>query len=120
MGLSGWLDPEGQFHPCSYGRHHEFAQDEMERLANLGDYPYESVDQLRERSYIPMGGSSTGWYVFLPINHETYKPMVSKAQYAWFQTHWHELDAEQQEMVSDWLEGFPTLTERKRRNGSSK
>lgn len=102
MGLTGWLDPKGVFHPCKYGEHNILAQEVMD-----SDLPYQSYEKLKEQKhYIPMGVSpdSSDSYVFIHIDQTSLEPVITKEQIQWFKTNFNELDRGQKLMVFDWLE----------------
>lgn len=105
-GLTGWLDPEGVFHPCGYGEHHLFAHKIMD-----GGSPSISYDRLRfERMYIPMGSSNreNGSYIF--INIDKGKPLVTDKQKKWLKENFDKLDRMQKIMVNCWLgDEFPVV-----------
>jgi hypothetical protein len=100
-GLTGWLDPEGIFHPCDYGEHSIFAQEVID------DYPYSAYDRLRyEKFFIPMGSlwDESRSYVFINIDEKIIEPIITEEQRKWFVENFNKLDLGQKEMVSDWLD----------------
>ena len=97
IGLTGWLDPQGVFHPCEYGKHNEFA---MEIVDSYGAY-----EQLKTQFYIPMGADfdEDKSYVFINIDHDKLEPLITDEQKKWFDDNFERLAKGQQQMVSDWL-----------------
>lgn len=98
IGLTGWLDPEGVFHPCEYGEHRDYAMDIIDS--------FNAYDKLRyEEYYIPMGADydEDRAYVFLNIDQEKLEPIITDKQRKWFDDNFDRLAKGQKEMVSDWL-----------------
>lgn len=65
-GMSGWLDPEGVFHPCGFGEHVQYALD----LYNRGQEQWKScstdeMESLLENQHISMsnGEQSNGGFI---------------------------------------------------------
>ena len=98
IGLTGWLDPEGEFHPCNYGEHNKFAEKIIDS--------YGAYSRLRdELLYIPMGAAfnEKESYVFINIDSEKAEPLITQKQKEWFDKNFSRLAKGQQEMVNDWL-----------------
>ena len=101
IGLTGWLDPEGVFHPCGFSEHSEYAQKILESYNT-----WDAYDRIRdEKLYIPMGGDydENDAYVFLNIDNDKLEPIITDKQKKWFDDNFHRLAKGQQEMVADWL-----------------
>ena len=86
FGLSGWLTPEGKFHPCEHGEHWKFASHVMEQ----------DKDTLHHMQYVSMGSVGnyfkTYSHLFIPIDG------LTDNQKAWFEKHYRYLDVEQKKV----------------------
>lgn len=116
QGLTGWLTPEGEFHTCLFGNHHELAYEFMnneelrkeQTKARLHDSLYQHEDEFlrRVKAFIPMGvdPQSNDSYLHMPIDEKTCEPMVTEQQKRWFKDHFEEFTVIQQSVVAGWLE----------------
>lgn len=116
-GLTGWLTPEGEFIPCDYGKHHEFANLFMQNAKYYAEKAQASIDRSllqhndeflrRVKSYIPMGvqpgGSSS--YIHFHIDPAKLEAVVTDEQVEWFRANFNLLTDEQKKQVTDWVSG---------------
>jgi hypothetical protein len=91
IGMSGWLDPEGKFHPCGFGEHSEYAVRIMlEELERDESAPLrgakEQVGRLTKNQHIPMSVShlSSGSYIAI-------LGQLTQAQVDWFNRFFYKL-----------------------------
>lgn len=117
-GLSGWLSPIGEFHPCEYGEHSNLANEIMDGKrsspevvqAHQDHYEKEKRPVISERAlleflqWVPMGtpkwGSNSAQdYLFI-----SYKVGVSEKQKEWFENHREQLSHTQLKMLDEALE----------------
>jgi hypothetical protein len=65
-GMSGWLDPDGVFHPCGFGQHVDYALEIINKDADFFTPVHsDEMEDLAQNSHIPMSvvGQSTGSFV---------------------------------------------------------
>lgn len=93
FGLSGWLSPTGEFHPCEHGEHWKFASQIMEQ----------DKDTLHHMQYVSMGSVGnyfqTYSHLFIPIDG------LTTEQQKWFEKHYPYLDVEQKKIYDQSREG---------------
>jgi hypothetical protein len=78
QGMSGWLDPQGVFHPCGFGEHVKFALD----ILNKDEEHYRGSDEVGElvsNQYIPMSVMHLSTNGFISILGE-----LTPEQITWF------------------------------------
>ena len=113
-GLTGWLSPNGDFHACNYGEHHELSSEVYEknreelgnaraRISAERDRLVDVHTVLREVMWIPMGASGQGSTTLMDYVFVSYKGM-SDEQIVWFKENFDKLSPAQQEMIETYLE----------------
>lgn len=120
-GLTGWLDPEGTFYPCEYGKHYILANKLIEQWNIESNGTYCSggdIDILKkERHYIKMYSKNSmpnkynrDSYVhvqrkFDKETHEYAAPYITEAQKEWFRDNWNYLDKTQKSYIEgQWID----------------
>jgi hypothetical protein len=100
-GMSGWLDPDGVFHPCGFGEHVKYAldlfNDEDNRWKNVGS---DEMEELATNQHIPLsnGEQSTGG--FISILGQLTPPQVT-----WFNRFFYKLSSTQKTALSRAAKG---------------
>lgn len=96
-GMSGWLDPEGVFHPCGFGRHVEYV---LELLNSDLDAPFKSahsgeIMEFAENQHIPMSNTEQSSGAFISILGDLTPPQVE-----WFNLFFFKLSSVQKSAVT--------------------
>lgn len=84
-GMSGWLNPEGEFFACGFGEHVVYASEMMERM---------EVDELAENNHVPMSHDSSSSYSHIGILGK-----LTEKQIEWFDLWFDKLSSEQKSGV---------------------
>lgn len=114
FGLTGFLDPDGQFYPCKYLEHLQFSnvmyaialKKYPERKRSIEDRYYS--DFLERIGYISMGsnGCENMSHVRFPSKDigstDEFFP-VSEKQMQWFEDYFDKLDIGQQDFVAKYI-----------------
>lgn len=117
-GLSGWLSPIGEFHPCEYGEHSNLAYEIIDGKrsspeiiqAHQEHYEKEKQPVISERAlleflqWVPMGIPKGGSNPFKDYLFISYKVGVSEQQKEWFEKHREYLSITQLKMLDEALE----------------
>ena len=85
QGLTGWLDPKGEFHACAFGCHSVYAMELEER---------EGSDALESNQHIPMSEFDQSGSQFISIMGE-----ITDAQLEWFNRFYYKLSMSQRVVV---------------------
>jgi hypothetical protein len=110
IGLTGWLSPIGEFHPCEFGEHYKLASEILEKDERLSqrrvrwitkEGTVRSADEFLRRSeskWIPMGSKGEGYdklsYVFISPEK------ITDEQRWFFAWRFHELDENQIDILA--------------------
>lgn len=117
-GLSGWLSPIGEFHPCEYGEHSNLAYEIIDGKrsspeiiqAHQEHYEKEKQPVISERAlleflqWIPMGIPKWGSNPHKDYLFISYKVGITEAQKKWFESQRKSLSSTQLQMLDDALE----------------
>ncbi|RPK19989.1 hypothetical protein [Paenibacillus xylanexedens] len=94
-GLSGWLDPNGTFHPCGFGEHVKYALDFAEKAGEefrvMGS---EDIEKLNANQHIPMSLNGQSASSFIGILADLTAPQIE-----WFNRFFFKLAPMQRSVV---------------------
>lgn len=124
-GMTGWLSPEGQFHPCGYGEHYDLASELVQEHVNKEEVkekrketfentgrPITSERGLLElMTWIPMGVPKWGSQPSKDYLFINYKVGVTENQKKWFEENKDTLSVTQLQMVREALEDLDEMEE---------
>ncbi|KLA07118.1 hypothetical protein B4086_5594 [Bacillus cereus] len=119
-GMTGWLSPEGVFHPCEYGEHSELANEtvwgsetlrkERARITyEQGSVAHEQ-EVLKELLWIPMGIPRWGSQENMDYLFVSYKGSTAE-QDKWLKENYQELSEPQQKMLNEHYEDMKIVQE---------
>lgn len=91
--MSGWLDPDGIFHPCGFGDHVKYALELLNREEAQKGWTSASTDEMEElmmNQHISMsnGEQSTGGFISILGN-------ITSQQVDWFNRFFYKLSGSQ-------------------------
>lgn len=84
-GVSGWLNPEGQFYPCGFGEHSRYAREVLEIM----DIDVDSEDVAND-GHIPMSCNEQS-----TLSHIGILGDITESQLEWFNRFFYKLSSSQ-------------------------
>lgn len=96
-GMSGWLDPEGVFHPCGFGEHVKYALDLLNQDLDAPFKPAYSdeMHELSENQHISMSNGEQSVGGFISILGQLTPPQV-----VWFNRFFFKLSPTQRRVLT--------------------
>lgn len=96
-GMSGWLDPEGVFHPCGFGEHVQYALEIFNNEESTSFRPCykEEMDELALNQHIPMSTEDMSSNSFISILGK-----LTPSQVEWFNRFFYKLSSAQRTAVA--------------------
>jgi hypothetical protein len=98
-GMSGWLDPEGIFHPCGFGEHTVYALNLINKEEEKNGWKNANTDEmevLMENQHISMSVMEQSTGSFMSILGQLTPPQVE-----WFDRFFYKLAPTQRSTLSD-------------------
>lgn len=87
-GMSGWLNPEGEFFPCGFGEHNIYAMNTMQEYN-------EDLEVFAENQHIPMSVNDQSSFSHIGILGQ-----ITEPQLKWFNRFFDKLSSNQKSILS--------------------
>lgn len=91
-GMSGWLDPDGVFHPCGFGEHVKYALEMEEKLLDGN----QAIDTVAANQHIAMSVSEQSSFSHIGILAD-----LTSKQIEWFNRFFYKLSPAQRTELSN-------------------